>query len=431
MGWESQGQIETGMRRRTFTLNICFSGWWEEKDPSASAQSEPWSAAAASLLIGWLVWWRVCRLCANSGFAMRVGLVSQSSPIMDWAQLPPLCSKAKTISLSGCEHGPACLQQTLSPCTYSPYSPWPVGKASGGDGGGQSYSSAGPRRCRFYPWVGKIPRKRKWQPPPVFLLKNPMDRGAWQAIVQRVTTVGHEWATKHWKESVFQPVKTACPRGQVVSVNRAKFSWPPAWVRLSPWPTRFYSMQPWRPFQLPLLPFPGTCSLTPAVLALHLLWTHDTCSSLMTCALVPLPGAFLTTSPNCDIFSVQVSSSPRAFWLLNPHYPTQSALSSCSLLYPLSRTFYCFVGFFTLFLPSSLQGGTLALLFGASPKAQETVWCRDDGRWCFWSGHTSLFQGLWATGPQWTSSFPRASGLTAYHSPHTFKYTNLKLWKIY
>lgn len=131
-------------------------------------------------------------------------------------------------------------------------------------------------------------------------------------------------------------------------------------------------MQPWRPFQLPLLPFPGPCALTPAVLALHILWTHDTCSSLLTCALVPLPGAFLTTSPNCDIFSVQMSSSPRAFGLLNPHYPTQSALSSCSLLYSLSRTFYCFVGFFTLFLPSSLQGGALALLFGASPKAQET-----------------------------------------------------------
>ena len=26
-----------------------------------------------------------------------------------------------------------------------------------------------PRRCRFSPWVGKIPWKRKWQPLPVFL----------------------------------------------------------------------------------------------------------------------------------------------------------------------------------------------------------------------------------------------------------------------
>ena len=25
------------------------------------------------------------------------------------------------------------------------------------------------RRCRFDPWVGKIPWRRKWQTPPVFL----------------------------------------------------------------------------------------------------------------------------------------------------------------------------------------------------------------------------------------------------------------------
>ena len=37
------------------------------------------------------------------------------------------------------------------------------------------------RRCRrrdFNPWVGKIPKSRKWQPDPY--LENSMDRGAWQ-----------------------------------------------------------------------------------------------------------------------------------------------------------------------------------------------------------------------------------------------------------
>ena len=29
-----------------------------------------------------------------------------------------------------------------------------------------------PRRCRFDPWVGKIPCRRKWQPTPVFLPGN-------------------------------------------------------------------------------------------------------------------------------------------------------------------------------------------------------------------------------------------------------------------
>ena len=33
------------------------------------------------------------------------------------------------------------------------------------------------------PWVGMIPWRRAWQPTPVFLLENPMDRGVWQATV--------------------------------------------------------------------------------------------------------------------------------------------------------------------------------------------------------------------------------------------------------
>ena len=40
------------------------------------------------------------------------------------------------------------------------------------------------RRCKIDPWVGKIPWRRTRQ---CFCLENPMDRGTWQAIVQRVT----------------------------------------------------------------------------------------------------------------------------------------------------------------------------------------------------------------------------------------------------
>jgi len=42
------------------------------------------------------------------------------------------------------------------------------------------------RRGRFDPWVGKNPWRRKWQPTPVFLLGNPMDRKAWQATVHGI-----------------------------------------------------------------------------------------------------------------------------------------------------------------------------------------------------------------------------------------------------
>ena len=55
-------------------------------------------------------------------------------------------------------------------------------------------------RNRFDPWVGKILWRRAWQSTPVFLLENPMDRGAWQAIVHRVTknqTQLKQLCTKH------------------------------------------------------------------------------------------------------------------------------------------------------------------------------------------------------------------------------------------
>ena len=42
------------------------------------------------------------------------------------------------------------------------------------------------RRCRFHPWVRKIPWRRKCQPTPVFLRGKPMDRGAWWVTVHEI-----------------------------------------------------------------------------------------------------------------------------------------------------------------------------------------------------------------------------------------------------
>ena len=41
-------------------------------------------------------------------------------------------------------------------------------------------------RHGFDPWVGKSPWRKTWQPTQCSCLENPMDRGAWQAIVHRV-----------------------------------------------------------------------------------------------------------------------------------------------------------------------------------------------------------------------------------------------------
>ena len=42
------------------------------------------------------------------------------------------------------------------------------------------------KRRRFNPWVRKTPWRRAWQPTPVFLPENPMDRGGWWATFHRV-----------------------------------------------------------------------------------------------------------------------------------------------------------------------------------------------------------------------------------------------------
>ena len=54
-------------------------------------------------------------------------------------------------------------------------------------------------RHEFDPWVGKFPWRRAWQPTPVFLPGESMDRGAWWATVHRVIQ-RHGWndlARKH------------------------------------------------------------------------------------------------------------------------------------------------------------------------------------------------------------------------------------------
>ena len=61
------------------------------------------------------------------------------------------------------------------------------------------------RRLRFNPWVRKIPWGRKWQPTPVFLQENSMDRGAWWATVLGVTknqTQLGNWAQWWWIMSI-------------------------------------------------------------------------------------------------------------------------------------------------------------------------------------------------------------------------------------
>ena len=53
------------------------------------------------------------------------------------------------------------------------------------------------RRHGFYPWVGMIPWRRKWQPTPVFLLGKSHGQRAWRVTIHGVTIHG---VTKNWTQ---------------------------------------------------------------------------------------------------------------------------------------------------------------------------------------------------------------------------------------
>ena len=42
------------------------------------------------------------------------------------------------------------------------------------------------KRQGFNPWVKKIPWRRLWEPTPVFLTGESVDKGAWRATVHRI-----------------------------------------------------------------------------------------------------------------------------------------------------------------------------------------------------------------------------------------------------
>ena len=58
------------------------------------------------------------------------------------------------------------------------------------------------RRCGFNLCVKKVPRRRKWQPIPVFLPGKSMDRKAWQATGSQ--RAGHDLATKQQQQKQIQ-----------------------------------------------------------------------------------------------------------------------------------------------------------------------------------------------------------------------------------
>ena len=69
-------------------------------------------------------------------------------------------------------------------------------------------------RLKFDPWVGKIPGEGNSNPFQYSCLKNPRDRGDWQAIVYGVTESGMTEHThaQRWANSALPPPTLSNPR---------------------------------------------------------------------------------------------------------------------------------------------------------------------------------------------------------------------------
>ena len=68
--------------------------------------------------------------------------------------------------------------------------------------------------CRFDPWVGKTPWRRKWQPTSAFLL----DTKAWWATVHGIAKIGHDWTHTHTHPPLMKS-RTVCKRTGLISLN--------------------------------------------------------------------------------------------------------------------------------------------------------------------------------------------------------------------
>ena len=64
-------------------------------------------------------------------------------------------------------------------------------------GGESNYQYRRLRRQMLDPWFSKIPRGGNGTPLQYSCLENSIDRGAWQATIQGLQRVGHDWACTH------------------------------------------------------------------------------------------------------------------------------------------------------------------------------------------------------------------------------------------
>ena len=90
-------------------------------------------------------------------------------------------------------------------------------------------------KCSFSPWAGKMPWRRAWQPPTVFLPEKSQDRGVWWATVHGVSKSRiQQWLSTHthlwlvWSGKEFHAPPTVVPTSAWwVLLGQETVSWAP------------------------------------------------------------------------------------------------------------------------------------------------------------------------------------------------------------
>ena len=112
--------------------------------------------------------------CSAHHSADLSGLVSRALGPPSWEDAPTRCSKG-TFPRNGKED------------TDLLHTHYVLGFPGGASGKEPSCQSRRCNRRRFDPWVGKIPWRGHVNPLQYYCLENTMDKGAWRAIVHRVS----------------------------------------------------------------------------------------------------------------------------------------------------------------------------------------------------------------------------------------------------
>ena len=102
---------------------------------------------------------------------------------------------------------PPRLKNRILPCIYPAHNPFPLLKSNRNSDLHSITSFFISLSPKCYSWIGKISWRRKWQPTPVILLGNPMDRGAWWAVIHGVakSQTWLKWLSSQSKQTCQDP----------------------------------------------------------------------------------------------------------------------------------------------------------------------------------------------------------------------------------